>query len=87
MAGPGEGDRERLEADRGGLGGDILHRRLVDLADEAERDMQILRRHPARAVDAAGERPDAQAELVGQLQAEEQADHRSRVAAAPRGSA
>ena len=54
---------------------DILRHRLRHLADEAQRDMQVLRLDPARAVDAAAQRRKPGAQLIGQGQGSKQADH------------
>jgi hypothetical protein len=53
MADPGETQLETRRADIGQRGIDIVHVAAIDVAEEAERDVEILRRHPAGAGEPA----------------------------------
>ena len=72
-----------LQREREGLGLDVRERipdlvegSAIDLADEAEREVHLLRALPARAGNAAPQHFEPAAHVFGQGEGDEEADHR-----------
>jgi len=53
----------------------VLGVRLGDVADEAQRQVHALRRHPVRARHAAAEAGERVADILGKLEPDEKTDH------------
>ena len=74
-------ERERLGLDVCERIPDLTEGGAIDLADEAERQVHLLRALPARARQAAPQHLEPAADVFGQGEGDEEADHR--VAQAP----
>ena len=72
---PGEAQLEHVDLDRRQPVGELARLRLVDVADEAQRQVQVVRLGPAAAGQRHLQAGDLLADLVGNLDAREQARH------------
>ena len=61
--------------DQGQRLGDLVDPALVDLADEAQRQMLLVRRQPADVAQPAGQRLERAQDRIGQSEGDEQAGH------------
>lgn len=76
-------DATQLQIERWGLefverGDQPTHLTAVDLAEEVQGQVQLLDRLPARILDAAADHLQLDVDVVGKIEAEEQAGHRAR---------